>query len=73
MSEKPRHLSKTDLRRGLFTKAQASPPPKPIAPAPAPEPVKSGISRATSAAEQALLFDLSSFDAPPRKGTRTSK
>ena len=52
MPGKTRHLSKTDLRRGLFTKA-ASPP----APGPATRP------GAISADEQALLFDLAPADA----------
>ena len=52
MAGKTKHLSKTDLRRGLFTKPAAAPAPEPAASAPVarPEP--------TSAAEQALLFDL---------------
>ena len=52
MPGKTRHLSKTDLRRGLFTKA-----PSPSAPDPATRP------GAISADEQALLFDLAPSDA----------
>ena len=52
MPGKTRHLSKTDLRRGLFTKAPSAPAPDPAA---RPD--------ATSADEQALLFDLAPSDA----------
>ena len=56
MSGKTRQLSKTDLRRGLFTKPEA-----PSTPAPAAFP------GATSADEQALLFDLAALDSVPKK------
>ena len=64
MPGKTRHLSKTDLRRGLFTKAKTPP-------ATVPEPATTvSPGAATSAAEQALLFDLAPFDAAPQKRTR---
>lgn len=65
MSGKTRHLSKTDLRRGLFTKTE-KPPPVASAPAPAAFPA------ATSAAEQALLFDLVPPEAAPKTHTGKS-
>lgn len=49
MADKTTHLSKTDLRRGLFTKAKATP---------APAQPSTAFPSATSAAEQDLLFDL---------------
>ncbi len=58
------HLSKTDLRRGLFTKPAA-------APAPAPAPTPKTFPAATSPEEQALLFDLAPFASPAK--TRAPK
>ena len=57
MPGKTRHLSKTDLRRGLFTKTAA--PPAAALPA---------LPAATSPDEQALLFDLA-----PTPQTRAAK
>ena len=57
MPGKSRHLSKTDLRRGLFT--------QPVE-APAPAPAPTALPDATSAAEQALLFDIAPIDAAPK-------
>ena len=57
MPGKTRHLSKTDLRRGLFTKTEA--PPAAALPA---------LPGATSPDEQALLFDLA-----PTPQTRAAK
>ena len=62
MPGKTRHLSKTDLRRGLFTKSAAPP-------ASAATPV--ALPGATSADEQALLFDLPPLDALAK--TRSGK
>ena len=62
MPGKTRHLSKTDLRRGLFTKTAAPPaaaPPAAALPA---------LPAATSPDEQALLFDLA-----PTPQTRAAK
>ena len=52
MSREPRHFSKTDLRRGRFTKPETGI---------ASQPLTGEI--ATSPDEQALLFDLTTFDA----------
>ncbi len=56
MAGKPKQLSKTDLRRGLYTKPEAAPAVFP---------------GATSADEQALLFDLTAFDNTSK--SRTAK
>lgn len=69
MPGKTRHLSKTDLRRGLFTKVEAPPAPAPeIVPKQAP-----ALPAATSSDEQALLFDLTPLDPAPKKRVKAGK
>ena len=64
MSGKTGHPSKTDLRRGLFTKTE-TPPRTASAPA---------ASRgAVSAAEQALLLDLTPIAAPEKLSAQRVK
>ncbi len=70
MPGKTKHLSKTDLRRGLFTKAGSPPAPEPIA---QPPPVRSALPAAISSDEQALLFDLSPLDTAPKKRVKAGK
>ena len=55
MPGKTRHLSKTDLRRGHFTKAGSPPAPD--------RATRTARPDATSVDEQALLFDLAPIDA----------
>lgn len=72
MPGKTRHLSKTDLRRGLFTKVEAPPAPAPeIVPKQAP--AHSALPAATSSDEQALLFDLTPLDPAPKKRVKAGK
>ena len=72
MVGKTKHLSKTDLRRGLFTKAvvPSAPAPEPLA---KPSPARSALPAATSADEQDLLFDLTAFDAAPKTRVNNGK